>query len=167
MTFFNKLEKGIGSLSRLMVYFGGICLVFMMAATMADVIIRTCGGSIIGVYEISETLMVPIVFFALPYVELFGGHAEVDLFYNRFPKILQKIFSVLTNIGACFYNIVMVRYCIIRIGKMAATGEHSALLHIPYTLLYVLICIGAIVAIAAIVVRTIRIFLPTEKEAEE
>ena len=61
----------------------------------------------------------------------------------------------------------MVRYCIIRIGKMASTGEHSALLHIPYTLLYALICIGAVVAVAAIVVRTIRIFLPTEKEAEE
>ena len=167
MFFFNKVEKSVKQLSRLMVYIGGICLVFMMAATMADVIIRTCGGSIIGVYEISETLMVPIVFFALPYVELFGGHAEVDLFYNRFPHTMQKIVSVITNIGAVFYNCVMVRYCIIRIGKMASTGEHSALLHIPYTMLYALICIGAIVAIAAIVIRTVRIFLPEAKEVEE
>lgn len=167
MTFYNKLEKGIQGLSRIMVYIGGACLMFMMAATMADVVIRTCGGSIIGVYEIPETLMVPIVFFALPYVELFGGHAEVDLFFARFPRIVQKIVSVIINIGAIFYDCVMVRYSIIRIGKMVSTGEHSALLHIPYSMLYVLICIGAVVAIAAIALRTVRIFLPETKEAEE
>lgn len=167
MTFIHRLDKGIALVSKILVYISGACLIFMMAATMVDVIVRTCGGSIIGVYEISEILMVPIVFFALPYVELCGGHAEVDLFFNRIPKKIGRIISVITNLAACGYLVVLIQYGIERYEKLLVSGEHSALLHVPYSLLYILICIGSALAILAILMRTVRLFAACGEPGKE
>ena len=164
MAAYKAINKGIGLATKIIMYIGGFCLMFMMVATMVDVVVRTLGGSIIGVYEISEILMVPIVFFTLPYVELFGGHAEVDLFYNLLPKVLRTISSLITNIAASAYLYLMVKYSFERYAKLTATGEMSALLHIPYSLLYIFIVIGAIASIIAILLRTVQLFIPAETE---
>ncbi len=74
----------------------------MMVLTIADVVLRkTTSRSILGTVELSEFLMVTLVFFSLAQTEITNGHVKVDLVMRRFGDRVQGVVEAITQF-ICF-----------------------------------------------------------------
>ena len=75
-----NLDKGIRSLNVLLAYAGSYVLFGMMLLTIFDVIGRYVFNSpITGAFEITEAMMVTMVFFFIGYAQAKKSHVAVDL----------------------------------------------------------------------------------------
>ena len=71
-------------------------LFFMMLLTVADVFLRaTLGKPIIGATEITEQMMVAVVFLGLGWCALQGKQIRVDLFASRYPPGMQRVIDLI------------------------------------------------------------------------
>jgi len=92
------LEK-LGFVTRILGYIAAAALFLMMLLTTVDV-----GGRylfqapIMGVYELTEFMMVCVVFFSLAYTQSRKGHVEVDILVGRFPKRVQEALTIVNYI---------------------------------------------------------------------
>ena len=81
--------------TRLSGYLGGIVLFGMMMLTTIDVICRYFfNASILGVYEITEFMMVCLVFLSLSFSQKLKGHVAVNILVDRLPNKPKQIFDV-------------------------------------------------------------------------
>jgi len=72
-------------------------LFLMMLLTVADVTLRAVlNKPIIGTTEITEQMMVVIVFLGLGWCALQGKHIRVDLFAARYPPGMLRIIDLVT-----------------------------------------------------------------------
>jgi TRAP-type C4-dicarboxylate transport system permease small subunit len=124
---------------------GIFCIIVMMLLTVADVLLRFLLNSpILGAYEISEYLMVVLVFSALAYTEKVRGHVKVDTFYSRFPPRLRGILDCITNLfGVCVLFLIAWTNV-----KMAYTkwnfGDITGSLPIPVYPMHIVIAAGSL-----------------------
>ncbi len=89
------IEMIIKWATRLSGYIAGIVLFGMMMLTTIDVICRYFfNASILGVYEITEFMMVCVVFFSLSFAQKLKGHVAVNILVDRLRKKPQTIFDV-------------------------------------------------------------------------
>ncbi|WP_156127882.1 TRAP transporter small permease [Pseudooceanicola atlanticus] len=81
----------------------GVILIVMMALTVIDVIGRYgFNAPLIGATELTELLLVSVVFIGLPAVSMDDGHVSVDLFVSKMPVWIQpfrRIFVALVSSG--------------------------------------------------------------------
>ncbi len=86
------VEVGIARLSRGVSYVGMAVLVVMMLLTVADVFMRyVINRPILGALELTEYMMVPVVFLGLAWCAKQGGNVKVDLFTARLKPSIQTI----------------------------------------------------------------------------
>lgn len=80
------LERSVHALERALAVVSASIILAMMLLTTADVALRFLLNSPIpGAYELSEFLLVGVVFLAISYVQAARGHIMVDLFTARLP----------------------------------------------------------------------------------
>jgi TRAP-type C4-dicarboxylate transport system permease small subunit len=84
------LERGLG-------YVAALALFGMMVLTFADVVGRKFGSSIAGSLELTELLMLVVIFVGLPIASLKGEHVFFDLLDQFLPEYLRRIQSALAN----------------------------------------------------------------------
>ncbi len=79
-------------------------LLLMMLLTVTDVFLRAAlNKPIIGTTEITEQMMVAVVFLGLGWCAIQGRHIKVDLFVSHYPKPTQKIIDItIQTIGLIF-----------------------------------------------------------------
>jgi TRAP-type transport system small permease protein len=88
------LETVIKWATRLSSYVAGIVLFGMMMLTTIDVICRYFfNASILGVYEITEFMMVCLIFFSLSFAQKLKGHVAVDILVDRLGNKPQHVFD--------------------------------------------------------------------------
>ncbi|RJR40092.1 MAG: TRAP transporter small permease [Desulfobacteraceae bacterium] len=88
-------------LTRLFGYVATGALGMMMILTVADVFLRYCFNSPIpGATEITELMMVIVVFPALAWCAVTGRHVSVDLLLILFPSRLQAVIDSITQLVA-------------------------------------------------------------------
>ncbi|HEU4342596.1 MAG TPA: TRAP transporter small permease [Candidatus Binatia bacterium] len=91
--------------NRLLTYFGSIALALLMFLTVADVFGRYLFNQPIpGTFELTEMLMVLIVFLALGLAEHHNEHISLDLAYNHFTPMQKKV----TDLVVDLVNLVVV-----------------------------------------------------------
>jgi TRAP-type C4-dicarboxylate transport system permease small subunit len=74
----------------------------MMILTILDVVLRKLASkSILGTVELTEFMLVILVFFALAQTELLDGHVRVDLVMSRFSDRVQGFMDMITQF-VCF-----------------------------------------------------------------
>lgn len=79
-------RRGLHAATRTLSFVSVASIAFMMVATSADVGRRQLfGSSVRGVIELSEIMMVVIVFFGLGYAESQNAHVSMTLFIRRLP----------------------------------------------------------------------------------
>jgi TRAP-type transport system small permease protein len=90
--FLQTLERALG-------WGVSLALFSMMAITFCDVIGRKfLGSSIPGVVEISELLMLALIFIGLPLCSLRGEHVIFDLLDNFLPSFVSRYQHLLANL---------------------------------------------------------------------
>lgn len=110
----------------------GLALLGIMVLTFFDVSGRKIlSNSIPGSLELTELLMVVVIFGALPLVSLKGEHVVFDSLDAVLPAWLQKIQQGLIHM-ACAALLLGLAYLMWQTGAdIAATGETTAQLKIP------------------------------------
>lgn len=94
-----------------------------------------------------------------------ANHAAIEIFYEMFPKMVQKILNVfilLVSIGTLLF---LAKTSIDYINMFAATGRKTAVLHLSYQLIYCLTPISCIWQLYNFVI--VNFFGYSEKEVIE
>jgi len=118
--------------SRYLSYLGNTAIVLMMLLTTADVFGRYFFNSpVLGAYEITEYLMMIMVFSFLASAQSHRAHISVDIVYDRLPRLLKLCFERLNHL-ACLAMLCLVTYMSVhRVLDIINSGASSTLLKIP------------------------------------
>jgi len=111
---------------------GCTALLAMMFLTAADVLSRKLfGRSILGTVELTEFLMLLVVFFAVAQTEIAGGNVRVDLVMDRVGPRLGRVVDLLTRAAACGLFGLMTWSTLAYARILRASQEVSQDLYIP------------------------------------
>lgn len=139
----NPLCKGLCSI-------GSVTLFGMMCLTVADILMRRfLNNSILGTVELTELMMVVIVFFTLGFTEMKDAHIKVDVFTNKLKRPTRTLLDTITQFLAfllfAFMTVSAFRHAI----SIQRAGEVTQDLWIPkYPFLYLTSLGCAVLSIA-------------------
>lgn len=126
------IDRLISWLNRLLIFCGGVCLIFMIGLTCSNIIFRVFGEPIRGTFELMGFSGAMVTAFALGFTHRQKGHIAVDILVNRFSVRTKQVLNV-TNSLICtiFFGVVAWQ-----VAKKAATllssGEITETLRIIY-----------------------------------
>jgi TRAP-type C4-dicarboxylate transport system permease small subunit len=139
----NRAKRIVDGISRSSHVFGQCVTVLMMFLVAADVVMRhVFNQSIAGAFEVTELMMVPIVFLAFAYVELKDGHVRVDLVISLFPPRIRLYLECVTAaIGVAMFS-VLAWESAFRSVYLWQKGDLSGYLRIPISPFLMVITFG-------------------------
>jgi TRAP-type C4-dicarboxylate transport system permease small subunit len=131
------------SISLLFGSVGGIVLICMMLITVCDVVGRYFfNRPITGVYEITECMMVVIVFLFFGHTQATKGHINIDFIVMRLPDRLRLAVAVFTHVVSLVMVIILTWMSIIRWTELMDINEHTTNLNLPISPFMLILCIG-------------------------
>jgi len=127
-----NMRQMITGASRITNGVGVSFLAVMMLLTTVDVIGRYFfSRPITGAYELTEFMMVIVVFLGLAYTAIKKGHAAIEVAAERFPVKVRAFFNTVTTLLSLAVFIVMAWQGLVQANLLRTKGETSALLFIP------------------------------------
>jgi TRAP-type C4-dicarboxylate transport system permease small subunit len=166
---FNTMANAPGSkkkrsLSTYLSYIGNCALAAMMLLATVDVIGRYFfNAPVLGAYEITEYLMLIMVFSFLALAQSAKAHISVDIVFNRLPAGLRPVLERFNHLVCLLMMILVTWMSIQRIWELKRTGESSVLLKIPDYPFAVFLVIGCLVFCIEFFKD---VFSPTHTDAE-
>jgi TRAP-type C4-dicarboxylate transport system permease small subunit len=126
------VSRKLGVISSLLAYLGAVALFVMMGLTAADVVGRYIfNAPILGVFELTEFMVLILIFSFLAYSQSHKTHVSVDLVINLLPKRIQ-VYIELFNHAVCLILMALVTWKgIERALELMEVGEASPNLGIP------------------------------------
>ncbi len=110
----------------------GISLTFLIALTLADVILRGFGRPIPGTYELVAFSGAVVIGFSMPLTSFIRQHIFVDFFILKFPQKVRDIFNIATRclvIGL----FLLVGWNMLKYARdLQKSGEVSLTLQMPF-----------------------------------
>lgn len=124
----SRLER----ISALLAYVGALALFVLMVLTTADVVGRYLfNAPILGVFEMTEFLVLIMIFSFLGYTQSRKTHVSVDLVLAQFPEKIQTIVE-LFNHAVCLGLMALITWMGFRRAlELLEVGEASPNLGIP------------------------------------
>lgn len=150
--------RKLGLASGLMSYLGVMALFVMMVITMADVVARYVFNTpLLGVFELTEFLVLILVFSFIAYTQAENSHVSVDFLVARFPKRLRTLVE-LFNRTACLILMALIAYMgFLKALEMKQVGETSLNLGIPAYPFVLFLVLGCLVACVEYLRNIIRL----------
>lgn len=131
---------------------GAACLVAVMVAVVANVILRLLGNSILGTVEIVQIVIVPAAAFALGYTAIKQAHVAVTLVISHLSPPVRAVLAIITiflSIG--IWALIVWRGASVAWEK-ALIPELTTLLHWPiYPFRYALVLGAAILCLVLLI----------------
>ncbi len=143
MNFFHRLDGFLGVI-------GAAVLFGMMMLTFADVIMRyVFNASMRGAFEITELLMVILIYAGLPVVSRHNLHVTTDLIDRFLTPRVRRVFDVIGQLicAAVLFGAAWLIW--IKAGKLAALRDTTAALHIKLAPFVYLMC--ALIFVTAVI----------------
>ena len=134
-----RLEGVVHPITKLMSWVASVILFSMMLLTITDVFLRKVfSRSILGTVEVTEFMLVIVIFFALAKTEVSDGHVKVDLVISRFSERTQGLVDMITQFVCFLLSGLITWSTVVYSEKMRVSGEVSQDLWIPiYPFLYI------------------------------
>lgn len=141
----NKVYK---TLINLDILIASVALVVLVVCTFSGVIARYVVGRPFGwIEEVQAALIVWVVFGAGGAAFRTGNHAAIEIFYELFPKAGKKALNILIGVVVVmtlgFLGYTSIQY----LQLFIQTGRTTAVLHIPYVLIYIIVPISCVLQI--------------------
>lgn len=144
--------------SRIINWFGGGVLIFMMLLTVSDVVLRYLKRPIPGTYELVSLAGGVAIALAVPLTTWEKGHISADLLFEIYPKAKCKALNVFTRLIGVSLMSLLGRN-LLEMGKsLYRTGEGTLTIQMPvYPIAFVLgvSCLLQGLVLAIDVVRTL------------
>lgn len=158
---FNKvIEKYIFWIPKFLSRIGSFTLILMMFLTVADVLLRkVLSKSILGTVEVTEFMMVILVFFGLANAEILNANIKVDILMNRFKERTQMIVETFTQFFSFLVFVFITRYSFIYAGSKIGSGEVSQDLWIPVYPFVYLVALGCGLLTIVLFFKSIMAFI--------
>lgn len=156
----NKLaslvERGLSRLNRIAVTVAAASLVVMMMLTVADTILRyVFNQPILGAFELTEFMIILLVFFGLAYTQQTKGHVSIDLVADRLPRTAQGIMGLITSLLATGFISLMVWRQIVYAERLSNMNQVSRELGLPISPFVVCAAVGTAVFCLALLVDVV------------
>jgi TRAP-type C4-dicarboxylate transport system permease small subunit len=136
-------EKVIALTSRLLNNIGIAFLMLLMFLITADVLLRaTLKRPILGTNELSEFMMIIVVYLAVAYTQHTKSHVSVDLVISRFPQKAQDIvdsFIYLLSLAVC--SLITWR-AFVDVNRLLDINRVSDVLYVPVAPFQLVMAIG-------------------------
>jgi TRAP-type C4-dicarboxylate transport system permease small subunit len=137
------IEKAIALVSRVFNSIGMVFLILLMLVITADVILRaSLNKPIHGAIEISQFMMLIVVFLALAYTQHAKAHIAVDLLYTRFPKIVKSVIDILIYILSLGIVSLMTWQALVYTNRLNETNKISDILMVPIAPFEIIVLAG-------------------------
>lgn len=128
----HKKGGGLSWLRGGIIFVGGSMLLVMMALTIVDVIGRYIFNSpLSGAGELTELILVSVIFMGLPAVTLEKEHTTVDLFTARMPPWTERWRILAIGMFSAVILGTIAWQLWIHAGRIGAYGDVSTTLRIP------------------------------------
>lgn len=153
------ISKKLGVFSSLLSNLGAFALLAMMAITTADVVGRYLFNKpILGVFELTEFMVLIVIFSFLAYAQSNKSHVAVDLLVALFPKRIQ-LYLELFNHTICLLLMALITWMgVEKAIELMEIGETSPNLLVPnYPLVFYLV-LGCAVMCIEYIRDLIRLF---------
>lgn len=127
------ISEKLGRISAALAYAGTFSLFAIMCLTTADVVGRYFfNAPILGVFELTEFMILILIFSFLAYAQSKKAHVSVDLLVSLFPKKIQRTISLI-NHSLCLILMGLITYMgIQRSLELVEFGEASPNLGVPH-----------------------------------
>ena len=161
------LSRRLKIFSSVLSYIGAIALLTMMLLTTVDVIGRHFfQRPILGVFELTEFMVLILIFSFIGYTQSHKSHVSVDLFMMFFPE-KARIFIELFNHMLCLLLMALITWMgIVKVKDLMEVGEMSPNLGIPNYPFAIFLVIGCAVMCIEFI-RDIFHLLQSRKEQKE
>jgi len=159
-----NITKSFYPLVRLLDYLSWITLFIMMTITISDVFLRKFfNTSILGTVELTEFMMVIVVFCSLAQCEVDNGHIRVQLIMDKFGPRAKIVADIFTQTLCTLLFALMSTSIFHHAANMKSSGEVTMDLGLPmYPFVYVAF-LGCIVMTMVLFFKTIGIVLKAAK----
>lgn len=146
--------KIISYLSCLFGYIAAVMLGCMMILTVVDVFMRyVFNAPITGATEVSELMMVIVVFPALAWIALERSHIKVDLLLSRWPRQIRLFVEMITLLFALGTFAIITWQSFLESGKVK---EATSLLEVPESPFHWIMTLGFAMLCLAIITLIIQ-----------
>lgn len=126
-------------------YVAGVVLIVLTMITVANIVGRAVFNMPVpGTVELTEMLMVIIVYLGFGYAEHQGDHISVDLLYERSGRMMRLVLTVVNGLVGSFVMGLVAWHLYQYAGVLSRGGYESAILEVPLGPL-ALIAVGATV----------------------
>ena len=141
-----RLEKTIFPISRFLHQLGQVMLVLMVSITVVDVFLRyVLNKPILGSYELTEFMMVILVFASVGYTMTVKAHVVVDLVITRLPQRAQALFECITSLIAFILFAIVTWRNVLQAGIVWRRHDVSGELYIPISPFFLFVALGVAV----------------------
>ena len=158
--------KILRRLSSYLAYLGALSLFFMMCLTIADVTGRYLFNKpILGAFELTEFMVLVLIFSFLAYAQSHKSHINVDLFMMFFPEKIRNLIEIFNHV-ACLAIMILITWTGFENAiEVMEAGESSPNLAVPnYPFVFFLVLGCAIMCIEFI--RDIVALIKDRREGE-
>ncbi len=150
------MERWVRPFSRAMNRIASVVLFFMMFLTVCDVVGRKLfSHSITGSVELTEFMLVIVVFFSLAHTELKDAHVKVDLITSRLGEVLRIAVEIVIQLIGFLFCALITWSSLLYTKQMWASREVSQDLWLPKYPFVFLVALGCGVLALALLVKFI------------
>ena len=140
------LVRKFGSINIILAHAGAYVLFGMMLLTTSDVVGRyVLNLPITGAYEVTEAMMVTLVFLFLGHTQASKTHVAVDLVLKLLPHKIETVTKVITHVLSFLMMIVVAWMSIVRWLELMEINEHTPILGIPISPFLLILAFGCLV----------------------
>lgn len=155
-TFRHGLENWVHPVSRLMSRIASVVLFLMMLLTILDVFLRKVfSKSILGTVEISEFMLLILIFFTLAQTEVMNGHVKVDLVMQRLSKHIQGLGDMIIQFTCFLLSGLITWSTVVYSEKMRVSGEVSQDLLLPIFPFTYIVAVGCCILTMTLLIKFI------------
>jgi len=157
----------LGRISSVLAYVGACALFGIMCLTTADVAGRYLFNKpITGAFELTEFLVLIVIFSFLAYTQHSKGHVSVDLLVSLFPRQIQK-YIALFNHSLCLVLMGLISYMgVMRALELLEYQEASPNLGVPIYPFVFFLVLGCVVMCIEYIRDLMRIFGEETEDAD-
>jgi TRAP-type C4-dicarboxylate transport system permease small subunit len=161
-----SFSKKIKKVSSIFGYFGAIALFGMMLLTTIDVVGRYLfNAPLMGAFELTEYLVLILIFSFLCNAQSHKDHVSVDLLFNKFPRKFRKIINIFNHVACLVLMALIAWMSFFKALELKEVGEASPNLVIPdYPFVFFLV-LGCIV-LCLEYIRDIILLISGKKEGK-
>lgn len=126
-----RLEKILIGISNGFNRVAAAAVMFMMAITVVDVVLRAFRSPLPGVFEIVGMLGSLAISFSLAYTSIEKGHIAVEFLVQKLPARAQALLEALYSLAGLFLFVLVAWVCLDFALDLMRSGEVSLTIKMP------------------------------------